>query len=85
MRPRAARSAGRPAVAPGLDRAAWLLAVAPLLWIPQAALLALAIARIAAGGGAGAVVWPAAGILTLGVDDLTVIPLEYLNQIFKHV
>ena len=66
MRPRAARSAGRPAVAPGLDRAAWLLAVAPLLWIPQAALLALAIARISAGGGAGAVVWPAAGILALG-------------------
>ncbi len=43
-----------------------LLAVAPLLWIPQAALLALGIGRIAAGGGAAAVAWLAAGVLGLG-------------------
>ena len=66
MRRRAAPLSAAPAVAPGLDRAAWLLAAAPLLWIPQAGLLALAVARIAAGGGAASVLAPAAGILALG-------------------
>ena len=49
-----------------LRRASILLALAPLLWIPQAALLALGIGRITAGGGAAAVLWPAAGVLLLG-------------------
>lgn len=43
-----------------------LLALAPLVWIPQAALLALAVGRIAGGGGAGAVLWPAVGVFALG-------------------
>lgn len=45
---------------------ALLLALAPLVWIPQAALLALGVGRIAAGGGTAAVLWPAAGVLALG-------------------
>lgn len=49
-----------------LRLAALVLAVAPLLWIPQAGLLAIGIGRVAAGGGAGAVLWPAAGVLALG-------------------
>lgn len=43
-----------------------LLVLAPLVWIPQAALLAAGIGRIAAGGGAEAVVWLAAAFLALG-------------------
>jgi ATP-binding cassette subfamily C protein CydD len=42
-----------------------LLALASLLWIPQAGLLAGAVGRIVAGGGAAEVLAPAAGILAL--------------------
>lgn len=41
------------------------LTLAPLLWIPQAGLLAAGIGRIAAGGGAAAVAGPALGVLAL--------------------
>lgn len=51
----------RPALGP------LLLTLAPLVWIPQAGLLALGVGRIAAGGGAAAVVFPAAGVLAFGL------------------
>ncbi|MET3662326.1 ATP-binding cassette subfamily C protein CydD [Aquamicrobium ahrensii] len=44
-----------------------LLTAASLIWIGQAALLAAAIGDIAAGAGAGAVIWPAVGVFLLGV------------------
>ncbi|WP_233713117.1 thiol reductant ABC exporter subunit CydD [Amaricoccus solimangrovi] len=56
---RDARTDGR------LARASALLAVAPLLWIPQAALIALALGRIAGGGGVAGVLLPAAGLVAL--------------------
>ncbi|GAD24492.1 thiol reductant ABC exporter subunit CydD [Acidovorax sp. MR-S7] len=40
---------------------------APLWWLPQAALLALAVARLQAGGGLTAMLQPAAGIILLGL------------------
>lgn len=40
---------------------------AALFWVPQAALLAWAVQRLGAGEGPAAVLWPAAGILLLGV------------------
>jgi ATP-binding cassette subfamily C protein CydD len=43
-----------------------VLGIAALLWIPQAALLALALARLAAGGGLGSIAWPAAGFGLIG-------------------
>jgi ATP-binding cassette subfamily C protein CydD len=46
---------------------AWLQVLASLLWIPQAALLALAVQRIADGGALPAMWGPAAGVLVLGV------------------
>lgn len=46
---------------------ALLQAMAALLWLPQAALLAWAIQRLADGGGVAAVVTPAAGIALAGV------------------
>ena len=49
----------------GLRRASALLAIAPLLWIPQAGLLAFAVGRIAAGEGAAAVVLPALAVLAI--------------------
>jgi ATP-binding cassette subfamily C protein CydD len=55
---------GRPEPAERLAMA--LLALAPLLWIPQAGLLALGLGGIADGGGAAAVLGPAAGVLGLG-------------------
>lgn len=65
--PAATRAApDAPAASPVGNRASWLLAVAPLVWIPQAALLAHAMARIVEGGGAAAVAGPAAGVLALG-------------------
>lgn len=52
----------------GVSRAAVLLQVtASLLWLPQAALLAMAVGGIAAGEGASAAWLPALGILVLGV------------------
>ncbi|MBB2671824.1 UNVERIFIED_ORG: ATP-binding cassette subfamily C protein CydD [Rhizobium esperanzae] len=51
----------------GLRRAAMLQALAAAIWIPQAGLLAVSVGRIADGGGLQAVVWPALGILLLGL------------------
>ncbi|PZQ47181.1 MAG: thiol reductant ABC exporter subunit CydD [Rhodovulum sulfidophilum] len=56
----------RPARGTGARGGAIPLVLAPLLWIPQAALLALGIGRIAQGGGVAAVLLPAAGVLVLG-------------------
>lgn len=41
--------------------------VAALAWLPQAALLAMAVQGLASGEGMAAVLWPAAGILLLGL------------------
>ncbi len=47
----------------------WLVmyAVSPLLWIPQAALLALGVSRLHSGAGFDGVIWPATGILLAGM------------------
>ncbi|PDT08351.1 thiol reductant ABC exporter subunit CydD [Rhizobium sp. M1] len=50
-----------------LRRAAMLQALAAAIWIPQAGLLALSVGRIADGGGLHDVLWPAFGILLLGL------------------
>lgn len=44
-----------------------LHAASPLCWLPQAALLALAVSRLHAGGGLAGVLQPAAGIVLLGL------------------
>lgn len=49
------------------DRASLLLAAAALLWLPQAAALALAVQRLAEGAGLQAMAGPALAILLLGV------------------
>lgn len=51
----------------GLRRAAMLQALAAALWIPQAGLLAVSVGRIADGGALQDVLWPALGILLLGL------------------
>jgi ATP-binding cassette subfamily C protein CydD len=51
----------------GLRNAALVQTLASLLWIPQAGLLAVAVGRIANGGGVEAVIWPAIVIALLGV------------------
>ncbi|PDT01314.1 thiol reductant ABC exporter subunit CydD [Rhizobium chutanense] len=51
----------------GLRRAAMLQALAAAVWIPQAGLLAVSVGRIADGGGLREVLWPALGILALGL------------------
>ncbi|HWT58996.1 MAG TPA: thiol reductant ABC exporter subunit CydD [Rhizobium sp.] len=51
----------------GLLRAAMLQALAAAIWIPQAGLLAISVGRIADGGGLHDVLWPAFGILALGL------------------
>ncbi|MBY4591865.1 MULTISPECIES: thiol reductant ABC exporter subunit CydD [Rhizobium] len=51
----------------GLRRAAILQALAAAIWIPQAGLLAISVGRIADGGGLHDVLWPAFGILLLGL------------------
>ncbi|MBB5666007.1 ATP-binding cassette subfamily C protein CydD [Rhizobium leguminosarum] len=51
----------------GLRSAAMLQALAAAIWIPQAGLLAISVGRIADGGGVHAVLWPAFGILLLGL------------------
>ncbi|WHO77115.1 thiol reductant ABC exporter subunit CydD [Rhizobium sp. BT03] len=51
----------------GLRGAAMLQALAAVIWIPQAGLLAVSVGRIADGGGLHDVLWPALGILTLGL------------------
>lgn len=50
-----------------LDAACLIHALSPLLWIPQAALLALGVARLQSGAGLSGVVWPAAGIVVAGL------------------
>ncbi|ARM90735.1 cysteine ABC transporter ATP-binding/permease protein CydD (plasmid) [Rhizobium sp. CIAT894] len=50
-----------------LRRAAMLQALATAIWIPQAGLLAISVGRIADGGGLQGVLWPAFGILVLGL------------------
>ena len=50
-----------------LDAACLLHAVSPLLWLPQAALLALGVARLQSGTGLNGVVGPAVGIVLAGV------------------
>lgn len=52
---------------PGMGPGALAQAVASLLWIPQAALVALAVQRLADGGGLRAVAWPALGIAVAGL------------------
>ncbi|WP_434713976.1 thiol reductant ABC exporter subunit CydD (plasmid) [Rhizobium sp. YTUHZ045] len=50
-----------------LRNAAMQQALAAAIWIPQAALLAASVGRIADGGGLHDVLWPAFGILVLGL------------------
>lgn len=50
-----------------LDAACLIHALSPLLWIPQAALLALGVASLQSGAGLAGVVWPAAGIVVAGL------------------
>ncbi|MFK8252498.1 thiol reductant ABC exporter subunit CydD [Ancylobacter terrae] len=52
---------------PGSRAGAWLQLIGALMWIPQAALLALAAGNIAAGGGVAEVMPAAAGVLALGL------------------
>ncbi|MBX5248115.1 ABC transporter transmembrane domain-containing protein, partial [Rhizobium sp. NLR3b] len=59
--PRADAGKGR------LRNAAMLQALAAVIWIPQAALLAVSVGRLAGGGGQHDVLWPAFGILVLGL------------------
>ena len=50
-----------------LDAACLIHALSPLFWIPQAALLALGVARLQSGAGLSGVMWPAAGIVVAGL------------------
>ncbi len=50
-----------------LDAACLIHAVSPLLWLPQAALLALGVSRLHNGAGLNGVLWPAAGIVLAGM------------------
>lgn len=50
-----------------LDVACLVHAVSPLLWLPQAALLALGVSRLHSGAGLNGVLWPAAGIVLAGM------------------
>ncbi|EJC71907.1 cysteine export CydDC family ABC transporter permease subunit/ATP-binding protein CydD [Rhizobium leguminosarum bv. trifolii WSM2012] len=60
-------SSRRDPVKSGLRRAAILQSLAAAFWIPQAALLAISVGRIAAGGGLQGVLWPALSLLALGM------------------
>lgn len=51
----------------GLDVACLVHALTPLLWLPQAACVAWAVAGLHAGAGLAGVVWPAAGIVLAGL------------------
>ncbi|WP_245906381.1 thiol reductant ABC exporter subunit CydD [Teichococcus aestuarii] len=62
--PRRPRATPLPA---GVRRGALLQALAGLLWLPQAALLALAVARLAEGGGLAEMLWPAGLVALLGL------------------
>ncbi len=61
------RADGLAAAAPALRRAGLLQTLAALLWVPQAALLALTVARLAEGGGLGQALPAAALILLAGL------------------
>ncbi len=52
---------------PGSKAAALLQTAGALVFIPQAALIALSVGRIASGGGLAAVLWPALFIVILGI------------------
>jgi len=52
---------------PSQRGAALLQVLAALLWLPQAGLIAIVIGGIAAGLGANAALWPAAGVFALGL------------------
>lgn len=52
---------------PGSRAAALLQTAGALVFIPQAALIALSVGRIASGGGLAAVLWPALFIVILGI------------------
>lgn len=68
----ASAPASAPAPADQGSRAAMLMQTAgALLWLPQAALIALVIGRLAEGGGLPDALLPAAGVLTLGVARAT--------------
>ncbi|WP_338760227.1 thiol reductant ABC exporter subunit CydD [Massilia sp. METH4] len=68
MRARATVAVPRQPAFPGASRhATWTLGAAALLWIPQAALLAFAVQRLADGAGLSAMFAPAAGYLLLGL------------------
>lgn len=58
-----------PAFAPakGIDAGSLLQVLGAWLWLPQAALLAWAVQQLAQGAGAAAMVWPAGGLLLLGL------------------
>ena len=51
----------------GIDAGSSLQVLGALLWLPQAALLAWAVQQLAQGAGAAAMVWPAVGLLLLGL------------------
>jgi len=57
----------RPTSALRLDAACLLHAISPLLWLPQAASIALGVSRLQSGAGLNGVLWPAAGIVLAGV------------------
>ncbi|CCM76708.1 thiol reductant ABC exporter subunit CydD [Rhizobium mesoamericanum] len=65
------QASGKPAKAVprhgGLQKAAIVQTLASLIWIPQAAIVATAVGRIANGGGFNDVLWLAASIATLGI------------------
>ncbi|OJY78379.1 MAG: thiol reductant ABC exporter subunit CydD [Rhodospirillales bacterium 70-18] len=65
--PLSQRADGLAAAAPALRRAGLLQTLAALLWVPQAALLALTVARLAEGGGLGQALPAAALILLAGL------------------
>lgn len=66
MQPRAPSLAGLRSLDPP-RLAAFVQGAAALLWLPQAALLAWAVEGLAAGTGLAAVLWPAGGIVLLGL------------------
>lgn len=62
-------TANAPAFTPtkGIDFGSFLQVLGAWLWLPQAALLASAVQQLAQGAGVAAMVWPAGGLLLLGL------------------
>ena len=62
-------TANAPAFTPtkGIDFGSFLQVLGAWLWLPQAALLAWAVQQLAQGAGVAAMVWPAGGLLLLGL------------------